>query len=196
MGVLYGANTDRLRSNLKIEFNIDYDLFLAGFKDALTKADSLKPDMYWADGVFKSYIDGKVREIEAKVREKSLAYLDENRKKDSVVVLESGLQYKVITEGSGKSPLPADTINVKYKGTTVEGQVFDMSPEPVKFPLSGMIPGWIEGIPLMKEGAKYMFFIPPHLAYGDSGRMGGQTLIFEVELVSVIRGKEQEKNKK
>jgi FKBP-type peptidyl-prolyl cis-trans isomerase len=174
---------DRLKDNLPVEFDMDYDLFMAGFRDVLTKADSLKPDTYWADEIFRKYIVGKVKE-------KSLAYLDENRKKDSIVVLESGLQYKIVAEGSGKSPLPADTINVKYKGTTIDGQVFDARQEPVKFALSGMIPGWIEGIPLMKEGAKYMFYVPPHLAYGDSGRLGGQTLIFEVELVSVVKGAE------
>lgn len=183
MGVLQGVSLDRWKDGLPVEFNMNYDLFMEGFKDALNKADSLKPDMYWANDILNKYIVGKIKE-------KNLAYLNENKKKDGIVTLESGLQYNVITEGSGLSPQPSDTVNVKYKGTTIDGQVFDSREEPMKFHLSGMIKGWIEGIPLMKEGAKYVFYIPPHLAYGDSGRLAGQTLIFEVELVSVIKGAE------
>jgi len=126
--------------------------------------------------------------------EKGKAFLDENASKEGVEVTESGLQYKVMTEGdaAGKSPSATDTVEVHYRGTLIDGTEFDSSykrGETISFPLNGVIAGWTEGVQLMKEGAKYQFFIPSHLAYGSRGAGGvigpDETLIFEVELVKV-----------
>jgi len=119
-------------------------------------------------------------------------FLAENAKKAGVKVLPSGLQYKVITTGTGKSPKATDTVTTQYKGTLIDGTEFDSSykrGEPATFPVSGVIPGWTEALQLMKEGAKWQLFLPPNLAYGErgAGRDIGpnSTLIFEVELISV-----------
>ena len=121
------------------------------------------------------------------------AFLAENAKKEGVIATASGLQYLVLTEGSGKSPRKSDTVVVNYRGTLLNGVEFDSSylagREPAEFPLNRVIKGWTEGLQLMKEGAKYRFFIPSHLAYGSRGAgidIGpDETLIFEVELLKV-----------
>jgi FKBP-type peptidyl-prolyl cis-trans isomerase len=119
-------------------------------------------------------------------------FLEDNAKKEGVVVTASGLQYKVITPGAGKSPKATDTVEVHYEGTLIDGTVFDSSyrrKETIEFPLNGVIAGWTEGVQLMQEGAKYRFFIPSKLAYGSRGAGGvigpNQALIFDVELIKV-----------
>mgnify|MGYP001828982474 CR=1 FL=1 len=116
------------------------------------------------------------------------AFLKENAGKEGVVTTDSGLQYKIIEEGTGKSPGPQDQVTVHYRGTLIDGKEFDSSHkrgEPATFRLDGVIKGWSEGLQLMKEGGKAQFFIPPNLAYGDRGPLGHRTLIFDVELISV-----------
>jgi FKBP-type peptidyl-prolyl cis-trans isomerase len=124
--------------------------------------------------------------------DKGQAFLAENAKKEGVKTTASGLQYEVLTPGTGKSPKATDIVRVNYRGTTIDGKEFDSSykrGEPIEFPLNGVIPGWTEGLQLMKEGAKYRFFIPPNLAYGLAGAgplIGpNETLIFDVELLKV-----------
>lgn len=124
--------------------------------------------------------------------EKGQAFLQENGKKSDVKTTASGLQYTVLTPGTGKSPKATDTVLVHYRGTLLNGTEFDSSykrNEPIEFPLNRVIPGWTEGVQLMKEGAKYKFFIPSNLAYGPRGAGGAigpdETLIFEVELLKV-----------
>lgn len=118
------------------------------------------------------------------------AYLAENAGKEGVVVTPSGLQYQVLKPGQGKQPTATDSVTVNYKGTLVNGKEFD-SGENISFPLNGVIPGWTEGLQLMKEGAKYRFFIPSDLAYGEAGAARvippNSALIFEVDLVKVNR---------
>lgn len=127
------------------------------------------------------------------VREAGEAYLAENGKKEGVTVLPSGLQYLVLNEGEGKKPLATNRVKCHYEGTLIDGTVFDSSyrrGEPAVFPLNGVIAGWTEGLQLMGEGAKYRFFIPYQLAYGERG--AGQAippyaaLIFDVELLEVM----------
>jgi FKBP-type peptidyl-prolyl cis-trans isomerase len=120
------------------------------------------------------------------------AFLKENATKPGVHTTPSGLQYKVITEGHGKSPKATDTVLVHYRGTTIDGQEFDSSykrNEPISFPLNGVIPGWTEGVQLMKEGGKIELFIPSNLAYGSRGAGGviapDSTLVFDIELLKV-----------
>lgn len=134
----------------------------------------------------------KAAETGKKLREEGEAYLAENAKKEGVVVTESGLQYTVIKEGTGKQPKATDTVKCHYEGFLINGTVFDSSiqrGEPASFPLNAVIKGWTEGLQLMKEGAKYRFFIPYNLAYGEAGAAGAippyAALIFDVELIEV-----------
>ena len=120
-------------------------------------------------------------------------YLEENAKKDGVVTLPSGLQHKVLREGNGRRPKATDQVKCHYEGMLVDGTLFDSSlqrGEPATFPLNGVIAGWTEGLQLMQEGAKYRFFIPYHLGYGERGA-GAQippfaALVFDVELIEVM----------
>ncbi len=119
-------------------------------------------------------------------------FLEDNAKKEGVTVTASGLQYKVITPSTGKSPKATDTVEVHYEGTLIDGTVFDSSykrKESIEFPLNRVIAGWTEGVQLMQEGSKYRFYIPSKLAYGTrgAGRDIGpnEALIFDVELIKV-----------
>ena len=125
-------------------------------------------------------------------REAGEKYLAENAKKDGVVTLPSGLQYLVLKEGNGRKPKATDTVKCHYEGMLVDGTMFDSSiqrGEPAEFPLNGVIRGWTEGLQLMQEGAKYRFFIPYHLGYGEQGAGAAippfAALIFDVELIEV-----------
>ncbi|MDR1169270.1 MAG: FKBP-type peptidyl-prolyl cis-trans isomerase [Prevotellaceae bacterium] len=198
IGVFEAYSTlEHIKGTEQLE-GIDYDYLLSGFKEALLNNDSIKKyDMKWASDVINQYLMKKRQEEVEKAKEEDAVFLEENKKNDSVQVLPSGLQYKVIAEGAGISPEVSDTVNVIYTGTEVNGTVFDSSRGSVaKVPLSRMIKGWQEGLPLMKEGAKYKFYIPFDLAYGDSGRLAGKALIFDVELVSVIKGRPNENKEK
>ena len=122
-------------------------------------------------------------------------FLTTNAAKEGVVSLDSGLQYKIITEGTGAKPQSSDTVAVHYRGTLIDGTEFDSShsrDEPVSFPVTAVIPGWTEALQLMKEGAKWELYIPSDLAYGPGGTPGligpNATLIFEVELLSASVG--------
>ena len=120
-------------------------------------------------------------------------YLAENAKKEGVITLPSGLQYKILKAGNGRKPKATDRVKCHYEGMLIDGTLFDSSiqrGEPATFPLNGVIAGWTEGLQLMEEGAKYRFFIPYHLGYGDRG--AGQAippfaaLVFDVELIEVV----------
>lgn len=125
--------------------------------------------------------------------EKGEKFLKENATKDGVKTTATGLQYKIVKEGTGKNPKATDTVLVHYRGTLLDGTEFDSSykrNEPISFPLNRVIPGWTEGLQLLKEGGKGILYIPSKLAYGESGTPGGpigpnETLIFEVELLKV-----------
>ena len=148
----------------------------------------------------KTAVSKKMQEEQLKEREEAAGkavaegekFLAENATKEGVKVTASGLQYKVLTEGAGKSPTASDEVTVHYKGTLINGEEFDSSiarGQPVSFPLGNVIEGWTEGVQLMKPGAKYQFFIPSKLGYGERGagaKIGpNETLIFEVELISI-----------
>jgi FKBP-type peptidyl-prolyl cis-trans isomerase len=116
------------------------------------------------------------------------AFLAENAKRPGVKTTASGLQYKIITQGTGKKPTAADTVTVNYRGTLVDGTEFDSSyarGQPATFPLNGVIPGWTEGVQLLQEGGKAQLVIPASLAYGTQGPLGNQVLVFDVELLKV-----------
>ncbi|MBL7700468.1 MAG: FKBP-type peptidyl-prolyl cis-trans isomerase [Chitinophagaceae bacterium] len=141
-------------------------------------------------------ISDKLHEMRNQQSEQNLKagqqFLEENGKKPGVVVLASGLQYEILTEGTGPKPTAQDNVTCHYHGTLIDGTVFDSSVrrgEPATFPLNMVISGWTEGVQLMSQGSKWRFFIPPHLAYGDrqvSREIGpNSTLIFEVELLDI-----------
>jgi FKBP-type peptidyl-prolyl cis-trans isomerase FklB len=122
-------------------------------------------------------------------------FLEENGKKERIKTLPSGLQYKVLAEGSGNMPKAADTVKVHYRGTLMDGTEFDSSykrGQPATFQANGVIKGWTEALQLMKEGAKWQVFIPPELGYGERGQgriLPNSTLIFEIELLSIDDGR-------
>ena len=165
--------------------------FAAAMKDVLTGAQ-LQIDETEAQAMVQEYLQRKGEERLKNVKAEGEAFLADNAKKEGIVTLPSGLQYQVLQEGNGKSPKATDQVKCHYEGTLINGKVFDSSyrrGEPATFTLNGVIAGWTEGLQLMKEGAKYRFFIPFNLAYGTRG--AGQdippyaTLIFDVELIEV-----------
>ena len=133
----------------------------------------------------------ELKEKAEKNLSESKAFMEENKKKEGVKTLPSGLQYKILTEGSGKTPKAADNVTVNYKGTLINGSEFDSSykrGKPATFQVDKVIRGWTEALQLMKEGSKWQLFIPPQLGYGERGAgpvPPNSTLIFEVELISV-----------
>lgn len=165
------------------------------FKDGVKVAfDGGEPEISVdeAQKLINDYLQDLEKKAEAKAREEGDKFLAENGKKENVKTTASGLQYVVEKEGEGAQPGAEDEVTVHYTGKLLNGTVFDSSVnrgEPATFPLNRVIPGWTEGVQLMKEGAKYTFFIPSDLAYGPSGVPNvippHSTLIFEVELIKV-----------
>ena len=146
-----------------------------------------------AQVMLQEFFQKKQKEEAEKFIAEGKAYLDENAKKEGVPVTKSGLQYEVLQEGTGKSPKATDTVRCHYEGRLLDGTVFDSSykrGEPADFGLNQVIPGWTEGVQLMKEGAKYRFTIPYLLAYGEQGAGASippfSTLVFDVELIKVL----------
>ena len=188
-------------SSLKdLETDIDLKQFALGVEDVLSSRNpSVTPDE--AAQIKQDFADHKEAEHAEKLLElgktnerEGRAFLEKNRGKPGVVTTESGLQYLVLEPGSGPKPGPSDRVKVHYRGTLLNGSEFDSSYKrgaASVFSLDSVIPGWSEAIALMPEGSKYRLFIPPHLAYGEdgAGRSVGPnaTLIFEVELVSVLK---------
>ena len=189
-----------LGQRLKQEtFAIDVDVFAQGVKDAVAGGEQLmtQEEIMTEMQAFQQQQVAKQQEAANLAAEQNLAegvaFLAENGVKEGIITTESGLQYEVITEGAGAKPGPADTVEVHYAGTLIDGTEFDSSYKrgaTVSFPVNGVIPGWTEGLQLMPTGSKWRLFIPSDLAYGPGGTGGGPigpnaTLIFEVELVSI-----------
>lgn len=186
-------------TNLKKQsVDVNPDILFRGLKDGLSGSKPLMTDQEVRETVaaFQKEMQAKQDEVNKKMGEKNKkegdAFLAENRKKEGIVTLASGLQYKVLKKGSGKKPKLTDTVTTHYKGTLIDGTEFDSSykrGQPVSFPVNGVIAGWTEALQLMDEGAKWQLFIPSPLAYGERGagpQIGpNATLIFEVELISI-----------
>lgn len=182
---------------------VDYDLevLVAGIRDAFggKKPQLNEEEMKTVLNDLQKKIwvarQRQLKEQAAKNLSEGKAFLDENSKKEGVKTLPSGLQYKIIREGTGASPKESDTVTVHYRGTLIEGTEFDNSfkrGNPETFQVNGVIPGWTEALQLMKEGAKWQIFVPSELAYGERGQGSrippNSTLIFEVELISINQG--------
>ena len=189
LGYVLSRNLKQQESELKPS------AVLQGVKDGLhNKKPALKPEdiemiskqITQKTLSYKQTKEGETHKMEGQ------KFLEENKSKKGVKVTESGLQYEVLTEGKGKIPKDTDTVEVHYRGTLIDGTEFDSSYKrnsSISFPLNGVIKGWTEGLQLMKEGAKYKFYIPSELAYGERGAGESipphSTLIFEVELLKV-----------
>jgi len=189
IGIMIGGNISKDGLD-----SLNLDVLMQAMRAAIHK-DSLKLDQQQANMVIQQYITGiKKKKGEATlVKEKT--FLDENGKKPGVVTLPSGMQYIAMKTGTGLKPATTDTVICHYYGTFLDGTVFNSSVEqgqPVPFPVTGVMPGWMEALQLMPVGSKWKLFIPSHLAYGEQGRPGviepNTMLIFEVELLS-IKGK-------
>ena len=179
---------------------MDLDAFSAGLKSATAGQKSALSDEEMASILTQFKKQNEAKELIALKQEAEenakigQAFLAENAKKSGIKVTKSGLQYQVIQEGKGKSPKANSNVRVHYEGRLIDGTVFDSSiarNQPVDFRTSQVITGWTEGLQLMKEGAKYRFFIPAALAYGQIGSGDviepNSTLIFDVELIEVMK---------
>ena len=187
-------------ANVVDKDQIDPKLVIKGLTDALEEKDmDLTPEeAQMILNLFSQEQQKKQAEADkatdAERIEQGIAFLAENKTKEGVVVTESGLQYRVIKEGTGRSPLATDKVRVHYEGRLLDGDIFDSSKKeggkPAEFMLNQVIPGWTEGLQLMKEGAVYELYLPSELAYGP--RPAGEkikpnsTLIFEVELLEIL----------
>ena len=177
--------------NMGIE-NFSVEDFAQSIKDVMEdKATAMTSQE--AQALLNTYFQEKQKAESQKAISEGKAFLEENAKKEGVVTTKSGLQYEILTEGTGKQPKATDTVRCHYEGSLMNGSVFDSSykrGEPAEFGLSQVIPGWTEGVQLMKEGAKYRFYIPYLLGYGENGAGSSippySTLIFDVELIKVL----------
>ncbi len=193
-------------TNLKKEsIDVNPEALSRGIKDALSGGKPLMTEQeineimmnFQKELIAKQ--QARLKELGEKNKKEGEAFLAENEKKEGVVTLPSGLQYKVIKEGNGKIPKLTDIVTIHYRGTLIDGTEFDSSygrGQPVTFPVKGIIPGFSEAVQLMKVGSKWQLFIPSNLAYGEKGAGNGigpnTTLIFEVELLSIKKGAKKE----
>jgi FKBP-type peptidyl-prolyl cis-trans isomerase len=185
--------------------DVDTAILMRGMNDGITGAKPLmsEDDMRASLNALSTMIRAKqtalLKDLTEKNKSEGDAFLLENRSKEGVVVLPSGLQYKILKAGDGPKPAASDSVVCNYKGTLINGKEFDSSfkrGQPATFPVSGVIKGWTEALQLMPVGSKWQLFIPPDLAYGERGAgadiQPDSTLIFEVELIS-IQPKTQDK---
>lgn len=203
-GVMQGAQFAAVADEgmLVPDKTIDLEEFLAGFLTAVNRdSAALKMSTEEADTYLREYFETvrqeQIAKMEAQMetnKAEGRTFMESNASADGVVTTTSGLQYKVITKGKGATPKEGDQVKVNYKGTLLDGTVFDSNEgrEPVTFPVNGVVPGFKEGLLLMPAGSKYILWMPSDLAYGDRGNRsipGGSTLCFEVEVVEIIPAK-------
>lgn len=193
---LIGTDIGHNLLNGKIDFKVDF--LTKGIEDAIANIDTLVINKSKKTEILGKWQQDRMKKQQLEQEKKAegpkkagAQFLALNKNVEGVKVLPSGLQYKVIKEGSGDHPKATDKVKVHYHGTLIDGTVFDSSVErgePITFGLNQVIKGWTEGVQLMTPGSKYTFYIPSDLAYGDR-EMGkipaGSTLIFEVELISI-----------
>lgn len=184
----------QMGTNMKEQgVEVDPKALAAGLADALAgKPGMTDTEIGEAMTLLRQQMLAKMQQAAEKNTKAGQEFLAANAKKEGVKTTASGLQYKVLKSGSGKSPGREDTVNVHYHGTLIDGSVFDSSVErgePVSFPVDQVIPGWTEALQLMKEGDKWQIFIPSNLAYGEAGsppKIGpNSALVFDVELLSI-----------
>jgi FKBP-type peptidyl-prolyl cis-trans isomerase FklB len=183
----------------KAEIDVNLELLIKGLKDtfegkepALGQAEMQKIYSDWQQRMRVKQL-AKQKKDAAENLAASKTFLEANKAKEGVKALPSGLQYKVIKEGTGKTPTLDDKVKTHYRGRLIDGKEFDSTykrNQPAEFALKGVIKGWTEALLLMKEGSKWELYIPPNLAYGEKGRPGippNSTLVFEIELLEVVK---------
>jgi len=186
MGVLFANNVKGQGGD-----SLDVEAMMAAIKDVFERK-TLQLDQQSCMPIVQQFMQQAAEKKGAVAKEQGRAFLENNKKNEGITTTASGLQYKVLSPGTGKSPSSANNVTVHYTGKLIDGSVFDSSVQrgqPANFGVSQVIAGWTEALQLMKEGDKWMLYIPYQLAYGERGQ-GGQippyaTLIFEVELIKV-----------
>lgn len=203
--VSYIIGYDVARNTKSFEFQIDPTIVAAAIKDKQADKESriAQEDVQAVMQEFQQVQQQKRQEIRQQQLDenssKGKAFLEENAKKEGVTVTESGLQYKVLVEGSGEKPSAESQVKVHYKGTLLDGTEFDSSHkrgQPATFRVNQLIPGWIEALQLMQEGAKWEIYVPSDLGYGAGGTPNippNSALIFEMELLEILAEKTEEK---
>jgi FKBP-type peptidyl-prolyl cis-trans isomerase FklB len=197
----YSIGFDMGSSLKRNGIDVDLDIVTRAIQDVLSGGKALMTEQEMRESIsalqkeMAAKQQGRAKELGDKNRKEGEEFLAENKKKEGVTTLPSGLQYMILAEGKGKQPKATDTVTVQYRGTLIDGTEFDSSykrGQPATFALNQVIKGWTEGVQLMKEGGKIRLFVPSELAYGDRGA-GAQigpnaALIFEVELLSIGDG--------
>ncbi|MEW6599828.1 MAG: FKBP-type peptidyl-prolyl cis-trans isomerase [Nitrospirota bacterium] len=197
--ISYGIGMDIGENMKRQSIDIDPDMLAQGIKDVFAGKELLLTEEEFRNTMenFRKEMMAKQQMQMKEISDNNLkvgeAFLAENKTKEGVITLPSGLQYKVIKEGDGDLPKATDTVTVHYRGSLIDGTEFDSSysrGEPASFPVNGVIPGWTEALQLMKAGSKWQLFIPSNLAYGERGAGGGRigpnnVLVFDVELLSI-----------
>ena len=194
IGVLVGSNNKQQLKTAPGNDEMNLEAMAAAFRLA-TLGEEVEISEEDANAIIQSYFQqASKREAQANLEEGN-KFLEENGKREGVTTTESGLQYEVLTEGTGEKPTETDKVRVNYHGTLIDGTVFDSSVdrgEPVVFGVNQVIPGWTEALQLMPVGSKWKVYIPSDLAYGANPRPGGaikpnMALIFEVELLEIVK---------
>ena len=192
--VSYGYGFNQGKQLLSRGIELDLESMAQGFKDVFAKKKGLYSDreLREAYAAFDKILTAKRAEQSKSAEKKGTDFLAANKKKKGVVTLESGLQYQVLKQGTGKKPKAKDRVKTHYHGTLIDGTVFDSSVQremPATFPVNGVIKGWIEALQLMKVGSKWKLFIPSELAYGKRGSppkiAPDSVLVFEIELLGI-----------
>ncbi len=198
--VNYSIGMDIGNTLKRLSVDVNFDILVQGIRDVLSGNKTLLTAQESRDIIiaFQKEMTAKqterMKELGEKNKKEGETFLAENKIKEGVITRPSGLQYKVIKEGTGEMPKPTDTVTTHYSGTLIDATEFDSSyrrGQPATFKVNGVIPGWTEALQMMKAGSKWRLFVPPHLAYGErgTGRDIGPnaTLIFDVELLSIVK---------
>ncbi len=198
--VNYSIGMDIGNTLKSLSVDVNFDILVQGIRDVLSGNKTLLTAQESRDTLiaFQKEMTAKqterMKELGEKNKKEGETFLAENKTKEGVITRPSGLQYKVIKEGTGEMPKPTDTVTTHYSGTLIDGTEFDSSyrrGQPATFKVNGVIPGWTDALQMMKAGSKWRLFVPPHLAFGErgAGRDIGQnaTLIFDMELLSIVK---------
>lgn len=187
LGLSYASNLSSQFDKMTEGGKVNKELVMKAFEQALKGDSTVAMKAEVADMYLRSYQPKSKKEAAGKAKIANEAFLAANKSKEGVVSTASGLQYKVITQGTGAKPVATDKVKVKYRGTLIDGTEFDKN-DGISFPLNGVIKGWTEGLQLMPVGSKYMLYVPYYLGYGEAGNQmikPFSTLVFEVELLAI-----------